>query len=271
MLIVLTLIVLGILFLMFIGWIIFTGTQSKVLPPFEPIPPTTVIVGKNGDLLIPPGKDFVNVIYTDDYPSIESEIIIYTDLEIVPIGDTQDLITVYDLESVKGNDTSIFSNFKGTAGIKPILVYYFVQNGDSYDKIIINITDETWIRPGYKYIMYFTVAIASDQVNYSTLYNSTFYEYITFFNTKSSGIGCIKGTVINQRNSNLQERESQSVRERLLSVFRTSVMERQSHQLISMTIDINVPLNVNTDTFNTIGQVMTVSGKTEFVASLPCQ
>lgn len=258
--------------LIYLAWLILPGPQAHKLPPFNPIPPTRITIADENDVLIPPVPLFTNTIFTDDYPSVESGTVIYADLEIITIGDTQGLVTVYDLQAIQGNNTSIFSSFSGTAGVRPIEVYYFEQNQDSLDKIVININNDTFIRPGYNYIMYFTVAIASEQVNYSTLYDGTVYQYSTFFDTTFDNTGAIKGSIINPRNSSI--RDTTTVRERLLSVFNSTKTTRQSYQLISVSITTNVPLNIDTEIleeFNTTGRIITVTGRTEFIPSAPCQ
>lgn len=270
--------IIGIVIITFFAWLIFSGPTVGPLPPFNVIPVTNVNITEDGTVIESLGPVFDTVTFTDDYPeSLDDRNrsvsgVLYLDLEVVTIGQTSGLKGTFDLSGVPGNTKSIFSNFTGVGALKPVKVYYFVQNEDSTEKVVINITDNTFVRPGYNYISYFTTAIASDQPNFSTSISTTPYSYKTFMGDTKTGTGVVKGDSFGERtitNSNL------SIREKLLSTFRNSpTLNRQNYQLVSLETINNIPSDADSEmleSFNVNGAIINVSGITEYIASAPCQ
>ncbi len=278
--------IIAVVIIAFFIWIIFSSSTEEPLPPFNPIPTTKVQIAEDGVILEALGPVFDTVSETDIYPDPPEDLedrsqtsqrdlqpitLLYVDLEIVTIGETSGLNVSYDLKSVVGNTKSIYSNFTGKAGLKPVKIYYFIQHENSTEKVVINIFDNTYIRPGYNYISYFTTAIAPDQPNFSTAYSTTPFTFTTFINTTSSGVGITKGTVFEDRNQD----NSLSIREKLLSTFRNTPSSiRQNYQLVSLKMINIVPVNSDVEllqSFNNNGAIISVAGRTEFIASAPCQ
>lgn len=269
-------IIIGLITILIFTWLFYNGTTNRgELPIFNKFQSKTFKIAENGTVLIPKGPEFDTIVYTDLYTErleetdlgterleetdLETESqnnnpVLYLDLEIVSIGENDGLTVVYDLLDIPNNKNSIFSNFTGVAGLKPVNVYYFVNNGDSIQKVIINITDNTFIRPGYNYISYFTTGIAPDQFNFSTLHSNTTYTFTTFMGTTESDTGVIKGDVFEG---------TESLREKLLMAF-NKPFNYQNIQLISLKKNNKIPLDMDTYIINNIGSIITVMGKTEY-------
>lgn len=257
----------------FFAWVLWYQDDSSKLPPFNPIPPTTVVLAGVGKLLVPIRVTYSSTVFTDEYPGTDTTM--YLDFIIIPNENINGLTSTYDLKSILGNNTGIFSDFEFEVDIKPYQVYYLTETDSGTVRNIVNITDNTFVRPGYKYIASITTAVAPNQVNYSTAYDSATYSYVVYSSEDlTNGQGSSQGTNIESPNESREFRNIPGIRERLLSVFNrdTETIRNNNYQDITLNVSFFArPDQLESiERFNNEGFVLRGSGRLEYVASTPC-